>query len=61
MESFYIPRKGLSKDIIQLTYIMSLSTLRGNFKTADTERGKVHEQSAIPFVPEEESTTELDK
>eukprot|EP00957_Ditylum_brightwellii_P078537 5971357-Ditylum_brightwellii.AAC.1 len=40
---------------------MSLSTLRGNFKTADAERGKVHEQLAIPFVPKEESTTELDK
>eukprot|EP00957_Ditylum_brightwellii_P185388 14116497-Ditylum_brightwellii.AAC.1 len=40
---------------------MSLSTLRRNFKTADAERGKVHKRPAIPFVPEEESTTELDK
>ena len=40
---------------------MSLSTLRGNFKDADAERGKVHKRLAIPFVPAEESTTELDK
>eukprot|EP00957_Ditylum_brightwellii_P078163 5942514-Ditylum_brightwellii.AAC.1 len=40
---------------------MSLSTLRGNFKDADTERGKVHKRPAIPFVPAEESTAELDK
>eukprot|EP00957_Ditylum_brightwellii_P055191 4183903-Ditylum_brightwellii.AAC.1 len=40
---------------------MSLSTLRGNFKDANTERGKVQERPAIPFVPAEESTMELDK
>eukprot|EP00957_Ditylum_brightwellii_P071390 5427696-Ditylum_brightwellii.AAC.1 len=61
MESYLIPRKGLSEDIIRVTYIMSLSTLRGNFKDANAERGKVHKRPAIPFVPAEESTTELDK
>eukprot|EP00957_Ditylum_brightwellii_P190156 14474867-Ditylum_brightwellii.AAC.1 len=35
--------------------------LRGNFKLQDTEQGKVHKRPAIPFVPEEESTEELDK
>eukprot|EP00957_Ditylum_brightwellii_P099689 7593964-Ditylum_brightwellii.AAC.1 len=40
---------------------MSLSTLCGNFKFQDAERGKVHEWPAIPFVPEEESTKELNK
>eukprot|EP00957_Ditylum_brightwellii_P143527 10934946-Ditylum_brightwellii.AAC.1 len=35
--------------------------LRGNFKAANAERGKVHKRPAIPFVPTEESTTELDK
>eukprot|EP00957_Ditylum_brightwellii_P161595 12303215-Ditylum_brightwellii.AAC.1 len=40
---------------------MSLSTLHGNFKDANAERGKVHERLAIPFVPAEESMTELDK
>eukprot|EP00957_Ditylum_brightwellii_P004733 359990-Ditylum_brightwellii.AAC.1 len=40
---------------------MSLSTLRGNFKTANAERCKVHKRPAIPFISEEESTMELDK
>eukprot|EP00957_Ditylum_brightwellii_P017289 1302676-Ditylum_brightwellii.AAC.1 len=40
---------------------MSLSTLRGNFKVQDAERGKVHERPDIPFVQEEESTVDLDK
>eukprot|EP00957_Ditylum_brightwellii_P143826 10959582-Ditylum_brightwellii.AAC.1 len=40
---------------------MSLSTLRGNFKVQDAEGGKVHERPAILFVPEEESTADLDK
>eukprot|EP00957_Ditylum_brightwellii_P052566 3985811-Ditylum_brightwellii.AAC.1 len=35
--------------------------LCGNFKLQDVEQGKVHEQPAIPFVPKEESTKELDK
>eukprot|EP00957_Ditylum_brightwellii_P055750 4224324-Ditylum_brightwellii.AAC.1 len=34
---------------------------RGNFKLQDAKWGKVHEQPAIPFIPEEESTEELDK
>eukprot|EP00957_Ditylum_brightwellii_P129697 9893321-Ditylum_brightwellii.AAC.1 len=40
---------------------MSFSTFHGNFKLQDKERGKIHEQPAIPFVPKEESTKELDK
>eukprot|EP00957_Ditylum_brightwellii_P082547 6275780-Ditylum_brightwellii.AAC.1 len=40
---------------------MSLSTLSGNFKDADAERGKVHERPAILFVSAEESMIELDK
>eukprot|EP00957_Ditylum_brightwellii_P145817 11103289-Ditylum_brightwellii.AAC.1 len=40
---------------------MSLSMLRGNFKLQDAEWGKVHERPAILFIPEEESTEELDK
>eukprot|EP00957_Ditylum_brightwellii_P011255 851399-Ditylum_brightwellii.AAC.1 len=40
---------------------MSLSTLHGNFKLQDAECGKVHKLPAIPFIPEEESTAELDK
>eukprot|EP00957_Ditylum_brightwellii_P009904 747206-Ditylum_brightwellii.AAC.1 len=40
---------------------MSLSMLHGNFKLQDAKWGKVHEWPAIPFVPKEESTTELDK
>eukprot|EP00957_Ditylum_brightwellii_P091102 6935808-Ditylum_brightwellii.AAC.1 len=40
---------------------MSLSMLRGNFKDANAERGKVHKRPAIPFMLTEESTTELDK
>eukprot|EP00957_Ditylum_brightwellii_P022628 1706799-Ditylum_brightwellii.AAC.1 len=40
---------------------MSLSMLCGNFKLQDTKQGKVHEQPVILFVPEEESTKELDK
>eukprot|EP00957_Ditylum_brightwellii_P111909 8534121-Ditylum_brightwellii.AAC.2 len=39
---------------------MSLSTIHGNFKLQDTEWGKVHKQLMILFVPEEESTGELD-
>eukprot|EP00957_Ditylum_brightwellii_P199164 15182196-Ditylum_brightwellii.AAC.1 len=35
--------------------------LRDNFKLQDAERGKVHKRLAIPFVPEEKSTKELDK
>eukprot|EP00957_Ditylum_brightwellii_P128222 9779453-Ditylum_brightwellii.AAC.1 len=35
--------------------------LRGNFKLQDAEQGKVHTWPAIQFVPEEESTEELDK
>eukprot|EP00957_Ditylum_brightwellii_P093036 7084027-Ditylum_brightwellii.AAC.1 len=40
---------------------MSLSRLCGNFKVQDAECGKVHERPAILFVPEEESTADLDK
>eukprot|EP00957_Ditylum_brightwellii_P123117 9387385-Ditylum_brightwellii.AAC.1 len=40
---------------------MSLSMLCGNFKVQDTERGKVHKRPAIPSVPKEESTADLDK
>eukprot|EP00957_Ditylum_brightwellii_P031483 2387234-Ditylum_brightwellii.AAC.1 len=61
MESYIIPRKGLSEDIVRLTYIMSLFMLCRNFKDADAERGKVHKRLAILFWPAEESTTELDK
>eukprot|EP00957_Ditylum_brightwellii_P112540 8578945-Ditylum_brightwellii.AAC.1 len=39
---------------------MSLYMLHGNFKLQDVEHGKVHKQPAILFVPEEESTAELD-
>jgi len=57
-----MPRKEfITEDIIQLTYIMSLSMLSGNFKLQDVERGKEHEQPAILFVPKEESTKELDQ
>ena len=57
-----MPRKEfITEDIIQLTYIMSLSMLRGNFKLQDVERGKVHKQPAILFIPKEESTKELDQ
>eukprot|EP00957_Ditylum_brightwellii_P052292 3965927-Ditylum_brightwellii.AAC.1 len=62
MEKCTIPRKpSIEKDIIKLTYTISLSTLHGNFKLQDAERGKVHKQPATPFVSEEESTEELDK
>eukprot|EP00957_Ditylum_brightwellii_P133268 10162126-Ditylum_brightwellii.AAC.2 len=40
---------------------MSLSMLRGNFKLQDMEWGKLYEWPAIPFIPKEESTEELDK
>eukprot|EP00957_Ditylum_brightwellii_P201904 15327735-Ditylum_brightwellii.AAC.1 len=62
LEKFTIPAKiFIKEDIIRLTYIMSLSTLHGNFKLQDAECGNVHKQLAIMFVPEEESTVELDK
>eukprot|EP00957_Ditylum_brightwellii_P134511 10254629-Ditylum_brightwellii.AAC.1 len=35
--------------------------LCGNFKLQDAEWGKIHEQPAILFVPEEESTAEFEK
>eukprot|EP00957_Ditylum_brightwellii_P096127 7323535-Ditylum_brightwellii.AAC.1 len=40
---------------------MSLSTLCGNFRVQDVEHEKVHERPTILFVPEEESTADLDK
>eukprot|EP00957_Ditylum_brightwellii_P158278 12047944-Ditylum_brightwellii.AAC.1 len=40
---------------------MSLSMLCGNFKLQDAEQHKVRKWPAIPFVPEEERTKELDK
>eukprot|EP00957_Ditylum_brightwellii_P116742 8904537-Ditylum_brightwellii.AAC.1 len=40
---------------------MSLSTLCGNFKLHAGERGKVHKQPTILFVPEGESMGELYK
>eukprot|EP00957_Ditylum_brightwellii_P073746 5604673-Ditylum_brightwellii.AAC.1 len=40
---------------------MSLSMLCVNFKLQDSEQGKVHKWPAILFVPDEDSTEELDK
>eukprot|EP00957_Ditylum_brightwellii_P029019 2192575-Ditylum_brightwellii.AAC.1 len=40
---------------------MSLSMLRRNFKIQDAELGKVHKRPTIHFVPEDESTADLDK
>eukprot|EP00957_Ditylum_brightwellii_P089168 6790524-Ditylum_brightwellii.AAC.1 len=62
MENYTIPKKDfIAEDIIKCTYTMSLSTLCGNFKLQDAEQGKVHKWPAILFIPEEESTNELDK